>query len=318
MTEQTTTIDGPVLVVGATGKQGGATARALLEGGVPVRALVRDPESERAKALTELGATLAVGDLYDQATLAEACAGVRAVFTVFMPDMAKPEADSERVQARNIVGAARAAQVPHLVHTSVSGAEQYEQAPGWAEGRWHRSYSEQAAPISDYFLSKSYVDDLVRTAGFPTWTILRPTTFMEMYRRPSVYFEGFTGDRLMAVADPDTVVKLIAVADIGRTAAAALTDPAGFDGVELHLAGDVLTHNQIAEVLSRAWSERILAPELPMSPEQALTKGMVAPIVQATEWNRDVGHPAADPDQLRAHGIDPLTLEAWAQTTPGR
>ncbi|GAA3353001.1 NmrA family NAD(P)-binding protein [Saccharopolyspora gregorii] len=35
----------PVLVSGATGRQGGATARALLAAGVPVRALVRDPET---------------------------------------------------------------------------------------------------------------------------------------------------------------------------------------------------------------------------------------------------------------------------------
>jgi uncharacterized protein YbjT (DUF2867 family) len=36
----------PVLVTGGTGKQGGAVARALLAGGVPVRALVRDPAAD--------------------------------------------------------------------------------------------------------------------------------------------------------------------------------------------------------------------------------------------------------------------------------
>ena len=45
----------PVLVLGATGAQGGAVMRSLLLAGVPVRALVRDPS--KAQTLVELGAT---------------------------------------------------------------------------------------------------------------------------------------------------------------------------------------------------------------------------------------------------------------------
>lgn len=313
-----TTAGDPVLVVGATGKQGGATARALLAADVPVRALVRDPDSERARALAGLGASLAVGDLDDPASLVEPCRGVRAVFAAFMPDMRNPERDSERVHARNLVPAAVAAGVPHYVQTSVSGAGQHQAAPGWDEGRWHQTYAEGVPPISDYWQSKADVDDLVRGAGFARWTILYPSTFMEMYHRPSAYFEGFTGNRLIAVADPGTTVPLIAVEDIGRAAAAAITDPERFAGVELHLAGDVLTYDQIAATLTRAWGEEILSPRLPMSPEQALAGGQVPPIVQASEWNRDAGQPAT-PDQLRSFGIEPLSLEAWARgCAPGR
>ncbi|MFV2085721.1 NmrA family NAD(P)-binding protein [Micromonospora sp. LOL_021] len=58
-----------VLVIGATGKQGGATARALLERGVAVRALVRDASSDAARALRERGAELVRGDLDDPASL---------------------------------------------------------------------------------------------------------------------------------------------------------------------------------------------------------------------------------------------------------
>ncbi len=306
--------EAPVLVVGATGKQGGATARALLAASVPVRALVRDPGSERAKELVELGATLAVGDLYDAESLVEPCSGARAVFSVLSPDMANPEADAERVHARNLIPVAQAAGVHHFVQTSVSGAGDHLSAPGWEGGRWHRSYHDLVPPISDYWVSKEEVNDLVRAAGFPAWTILYPSTFMEMFRRPSVYFEDRTSNRLMAAVNPDTTYALIAAADIGRAAAAAIMDPVRFNGVGLHLAGDVLTFKEIAEVLSRAWDEEILPPELPMTPEQALVKGMVAPIVQASEWNRDVP-PIATPDQLRSYGIEPLTFEAWARAT---
>ncbi|MEV0894633.1 NmrA family NAD(P)-binding protein [Promicromonospora sp. NPDC050262] len=51
----------PVLVTGATSKQGGATTRALLAAGVPVRALVRDVATDRARALEALGVELVTG-----------------------------------------------------------------------------------------------------------------------------------------------------------------------------------------------------------------------------------------------------------------
>ena len=42
-----------VLVVGATGRQGGAVARSLLNRGFRVRALTRDPQKPAAQALAQ-------------------------------------------------------------------------------------------------------------------------------------------------------------------------------------------------------------------------------------------------------------------------
>jgi len=63
-----------ILVTGATGKVGSAAVRELRSRGVPVRALVRDPD--RARPLARLGAELAVGDFAEPATLDGAMAGV--------------------------------------------------------------------------------------------------------------------------------------------------------------------------------------------------------------------------------------------------
>lgn len=303
----------PALVVGATGKQGGATARALINLGIPVRALVRDPESVPARALRDLGADLVAGDLYESDSLVGPCTDVRAVFSVLRPDMSDPAADAERVHARNLISAAVSARVPHFVQTSVSGVGHHVEAPGWSDGYWHRSYHEAVPPISDYWMSKHDVNEMVRAAGFHAWTILLPSTFMEMFRRPSVYFEDWTSNRLVAPVNPDTTYSLIAVEDIGRAAAAAIADPERFNGVELELAGDVLTLPQIANVLSKAWEEDIVAPPLPMSAEQALARGQVAPIVQSLEWIRDAGQ-RAKPEHLRAYGVEPSTFDAWART----
>jgi nucleoside-diphosphate-sugar epimerase len=67
----------PILVAGATGRQGGSVVRHLLERQLTVRALVRDPQSGRAKALAGQGIEIAQGDMDDLASLQKAMAGVR-------------------------------------------------------------------------------------------------------------------------------------------------------------------------------------------------------------------------------------------------
>src|SRR4051794_4152490 len=103
----------PVLVLGASGTQGGAVARALLARGIPVRALARS-EPTRAK-LTAAGITPVAGDFGDEASLLAACTGVRAVFTMQSAPFVDPQ--SERREGRTIVAAARQAAVPQIIHT---------------------------------------------------------------------------------------------------------------------------------------------------------------------------------------------------------
>ncbi|GHJ32665.1 hypothetical protein TPA0910_70980 [Streptomyces hygroscopicus subsp. sporocinereus] len=125
----------PVLVTGATGNQGGAVARALLDAGRPVRALVRDPSSEAAVRLAAAGATLVRGDLDDPASLKEAAAGATAVFSMETANFANLMADFEVQRARNLVTVSREAGIEQIVHFSVSGTGTDD--PGaFDEERW--------------------------------------------------------------------------------------------------------------------------------------------------------------------------------------
>ena len=65
-------ISGPILVTGATGRQGGAVVRHLLERGATVRALTRNPDGPPARQLAAGGVQLARGDMDDQASLEKA------------------------------------------------------------------------------------------------------------------------------------------------------------------------------------------------------------------------------------------------------
>ena len=109
------------LVTGATGKVGGATARALLARGDEVRALVRDPA--RAAELLPSGVELVAGDVTDPPSVAAAVAGCDLVFNAAgLPEQwVRDEGIFDRVNARgteNVIRAARDAGVRRAVHTS--------------------------------------------------------------------------------------------------------------------------------------------------------------------------------------------------------
>ena len=74
-----------VLVIGATGKQGGRVARILLDRGCVVRAFTRDPNSGPARDLAEFGAEIVVGSLLDRNSLDRAIKDVDAVFAMTSP-----------------------------------------------------------------------------------------------------------------------------------------------------------------------------------------------------------------------------------------
>ncbi|CAN5356971.1 hypothetical protein BH24GEM3_BH24GEM3_11210 [soil metagenome] len=71
-----------ILVTGATGKQGGATAHHLLRRGYRVRALTRNPSQPAATTLREQGAEVVEGNLDDRASLERALEGAYGVFSV--------------------------------------------------------------------------------------------------------------------------------------------------------------------------------------------------------------------------------------------
>ncbi|MET7640089.1 NmrA family NAD(P)-binding protein [Streptomyces sp. NPDC005438] len=289
----------PVLVTGATGRQGGAVARALLARATPVRALVRDPHSPRARAVEALGAELVTGDLSDRSSLDPACAGVRAVFSVQMPPMTETSVDfaAERAQAFHLIEAARASGVGQFVQSSTSGVGRHTETPGWAEGHW--------ADMSAYFDTKQAILERVRAAGFARWTVVKPAFFME--NLPQLAPHGPEGG-LLTVLQPDTTVALVACQDIGAAVAHAVADPDRFHQVELELAGDLLTTRQITEVLSEVWGVPVPVPSMTL--EEALAAGMPG-WGAGHRWTNAVVQPAR-PEFAEALGVPVTTFARWA------
>ncbi|BCJ61745.1 NmrA/HSCARG family protein [Micromonospora endophytica] len=292
-----------VLVLGATGNQGGATARALLNRGVAVRALVRDTGTDAALALRERGAELVQGDLDDLDALRAAAEGTDGVFSIAFSDATDPQGDAELRRGHHVIEAARDAGVSHLVHSSVAGAGDFHRnQPGWAEGRWDRHYWE----------SKAGVDELVRAAGFPHWTILKPATFMENLLGHSYMFGDWSSGTIVTGFAADTRIAWIAVDDIGEAAATAFTNPDKFDGMDLELAGDLRTMTEVATILSEVTGRTITAPI--RTPQQAVEHGLPPFMISFIEQINENGSPAR-PEIPQALGLPTTDFRTWARRT---
>ncbi|MGP3915208.1 NmrA/HSCARG family protein [Nonomuraea sp. 10N515B] len=281
---------GPVLVIGATGQQGGAAARALLERGWEVRALVRDPSSPAAGRLESAGATLVTGDLDDADSLRAAMHGVYGVFLV-LTMLTGPKVTAEGVaaeQRRGTAVAGLAAQfgVAHLVYSSISGAGLVSGIP--------------------YYDSKAAIEERIRSLGLPA-TVLRPVMFMENFTtltRPVVH----DGELVVSLAvRPEARVRLIAPRDIGVFAAIAFERPGEFSGRRLEIAGDCRTGTEIAEAFGRACGMPARFSRTPIERLRAFDEQ----VAKMFEWIDKRADDEPDLAALRELHPGLMTLETW-------
>jgi len=272
-----------VLITGATGKQGGATARALAGKGFALRAMTRHPESDAAKAIASAtGAELVRGDLNDAASLKDALKGTWGVFAV--QNTWEAGVAGEEEQGKRIATLAREAGVQHFVYTSVGSAHRKTGIP--------------------HFDNKYRVEDTIRGLGFPSHVILRPVFFME--NLPSPWFVN--GDNLYAAMPPALKLQMIAVNDIGRHAARAFTDAEQLNRREIDLAGDAATMPEAAAALSSGLGRTITFVQIPISEVRKNSEDFALML----EWFERVGYDVDIPALARESGIRPTTLVEWA------
>jgi len=287
------------LVIGATGLQGGASARHLLALGRPVRFLTRNVQSRASRALTQAGAQAQPGDLDDAISLAAAMAGTKSVFSVQLPDLKGD--DSERRQGDALVRAALAAGVTQVIHTSVAQTGHHQSFPGWESGRWWNKY----------WTDKFYVEQAVRNAGFDFWTILQPAFMMDNFVEPRAHimFPALAKGQLVTALLPETRLDFIAANDVGVFAAAAVAEPKRFHSLTIPLAAQSITMIEVATILSSSWKSAIKA--VYVSSAVALARGLLPGWVNSQEWMNEVGY-QVNIDQLKSFGLPLMTLQSWA------
>jgi uncharacterized protein YbjT (DUF2867 family) len=228
-----------ILVAGATGQQGGAVARHLREAGYAVRALTRDPESDKARNLQADGVDVVRGDLTDRDSLDLALRGVAGVFSVGTPFEQGPEA--EVAQGKTLGDAAAAAGVKHFVYSSVGGANRDSGVP--------------------HFESKWEIEKHLHNLGLPL-TIMRPVFFYENFGGFAMQPQG-DGFTIAMALSPETTLQAVAVDDIGGFVALAFARPDDWIGREIELAGDDKTVPGYAESIAHALGTKVTYVQVP-------------------------------------------------------
>jgi uncharacterized protein YbjT (DUF2867 family) len=274
-----------VVVTGSTGKQGGAVARRLLERGHEVRAVTRDPNSNQAKSLANAGATLIAASLEDTAAITKALDGATSFFAMTTP-YGGGGTDAEIRQGIAAADAAKAAGV-HLVFTSVNSANRQTGVP--------------------HFDSKYEVEKHIAKVGVRA-TILAPAFFMENL----VFAKEQLAKGIYPLALPPTrPLAQIAVEDIGAVAVHVLEDAGRFTGQRFDLAGDELTGNDAAAILSRVTGRPFAYSQVPLD---VIRQRLGEEGARMFEWFDRVGYTV---DRAALHrefpGVAFHDFEAWAR-----
>jgi uncharacterized protein YbjT (DUF2867 family) len=277
-----------VLVVGATGRVGGAAVEELLGAEFEVRALVRSPQ--KAERLRKLGAEVAVGDVTRPRTLGPALQGCFGVFSAL--GVRPGRGSSEVVEYKgnlNLLSAARSAEVEHFVYSSALMADH-----------------QQAQRVGPFREKARFERELMSTEDDISATILRPAMFMEtlymMLQGPMAFVPGRQRHPISFISARDiarATVRAFQLKICGR----------------YELAGpDTVTFDGAFERFGKASGKKIRVLHVPLAALRL--SGRVVPYVRELADMMalfDVAGYVADPSTLRdTFGVPALTIEEWA------
>ncbi|MEO6244397.1 MAG: NmrA/HSCARG family protein [Opitutaceae bacterium] len=242
-----------IAVLGATGAQGGGLVRAILNdptGGFAARAIVRDPKSEKARALAALGAEVVAGDVDDEASLHRAFAGAHGAYCVtFFWAHFSPE--KEIAEAAAMARAAKGAGVKHVVWSTLEDTRKWIPL---SDSRMPTLQGKYKVPHLD---GKGEANAEFTRVDVPTTLF-----YTSFYWENLIYFgmgprKGEDGKLVFALPMGDRKLPGIATEDIGRCAYGVFKRGAEFIGKSVGVAGEHLSGAQMAAALGRALGQPV-------------------------------------------------------------
>jgi len=241
-----------ISVVGATGVQGGAVARALLDSGeFKVRAITRNASSDRARALAAAGAEVVEAGLYDEDSLRKAFAGAHGAYLV-TPFWEHMSAAKELIEVENLISAAKATGLKHVVWSTL---EDTREAIPLSDDRMPTL--DEIYKVPHFDVKGGVADRLFAESGLPT-------TYLQL----TFYWDNLLTD-LQPRRDPDGVVALhlpmstsriagIASEDIGAVVLSAFRRPSETIGATITPAGEHLTGEEVADAFTKVTGEQVV------------------------------------------------------------
>ena len=221
-----------LLIVGATGQQGGAVLNALQasHADFSIYGLTRDPTSASATKLALRNVAMIQGDLSEPNAIFKKIGGqVWGVFCVTQ------RGKNEEKQGNQMVDAAIANGVQYFVFTSADrgGPEISDRNPTIVPH-----------PTTKHNIEKHLIANAARGSHGMEWTILRPVTFMDNF---APIFVGKMMTRIMEQIG-DVRLQFISTEDIGKAAARVFENPHRHQGKALTLAADSLNYREMNSI----------------------------------------------------------------------
>lgn len=277
-----------VLVIGATGNQGGAVVDALLQSELTyeIYGLTRDPDSEAAAELDRRGVHVVQGDMDEKSSLEPHIDRVDRLFLV--TDFWSAGYDRQVRQGKNVADVAADVGIDHLVFSGVGSHDRDTGIPHF-ESAWEIDRHIQELELSN--------------------TVLKPAFFFQNFEGMR---ETIEGGRIAMPLEEGVRLQMIDVGDIGRVAADVISRPGEFEDERIELAGGSYTLINVAQVFTRILDRYINAVHVPISVAREQLGDEMADMF---EWFNEVGYDANVAALEERFGFELVDLETYAERT---
>jgi uncharacterized protein YbjT (DUF2867 family) len=237
-----------IAVFGATGAQGGGLARAIAadpSSGFVARAITRNPNSDKAKALAAEGIEVVAGDIDDASTLGAALEGAYGAFCVtnFWEHFS---AEREGVQATNMARATKAAGLQHVIWSTLEDTRKWIPLDDTRMPTLHGQFK------CPHFDSKGAVDAVFANEAAPTTYMM-----VAFYWDNLIHFgmgprANEQGELVMALPLGGAKLPGIGAEDIGRCAYGIFKEGPSTIGQRIGIAGESLSGEEMAAKVGQA------------------------------------------------------------------
>lgn len=249
-----------IAVLGATGAQGGGLMRSILSdksADFTARALTRNVNSDKAKALADQGAEVVAVDIDNYESLKKAFDGAYGVYAVtFFWDHLSPA--KENAEAESIAKAAKAAGVKHIIWSTLEDTRNWvplsdNRMPSLGDGKYKVPHFDGKGESNKYFIEQNL-----------------PVTFLltSFYWDNFIYFgmgpkKGPDGKLMLTIPMGDKKLPGIAAEDIGKSAYGIFKKGNEFIGKTVGISGGHLTGKQMADSFSKALGQQVIYNSVP-------------------------------------------------------
>lgn len=243
-----------ITVFGATGAQGGGLVQAICAdpgSAFTARAVTRDPQSEKAKALAAMGAEVVYGDLSDEASVHKALEGAYGAFFVTF-FWAHFNAEQEKAEAALFAKAAQQAGIRHAIWSTL---EDTRELVPLHDNRMPNIHDIYKVP---HFDAKGQSNQQFIDAGVPT-TFFHCSFYWENF----IFFgsgpqRGQDGKLALTLPIGDAKMAGVGTDDIGKCAYGIFKNPDAYIGKYVGIAGEHLTGQEMAAALGKALGEPVV------------------------------------------------------------